>query len=111
MLFWDKRDEDLREVDERHEKGKGDHEQEQDLLVSSKLADVWQKIVEIDDALLRAWLELAVAGHLQGRDHRLLVVDESFVGVGAAGLRLESITRCVFRLRGHFFLFFLHFFQ
>lgn len=47
MVLGDQSDEDLSEVNERHEEREWNHHQKQQLLVQAELADVGQHIVEI----------------------------------------------------------------
>lgn len=47
MVLGHKRDEDLSEINERHEEREGDHHEKQELLVEPELADVGQHVVEI----------------------------------------------------------------
>lgn len=88
MLIGHEGYEDLREINESHEEGEGDHKQKENFLISPELPNMRQQIIEIDDPLLRclgAWLGFNVASYFQLRDHSLFIVDVSFVDVCGAG--------------------------
>lgn len=52
VLLWDECEEDLRKVRPGHEERERDHEQEENLLVPTELANVWQQVVKVHQRVL-----------------------------------------------------------
>lgn len=97
MVLGHQGDEDLSEVNERHEEREGDHHEKQQLLVESELSDVGQHVVEIHHfGVLRVGLGGDFAGWHRGVLTQVLL--EEPLRVVYVHVRVVVLLHCAARL-------------